>query len=82
MHGKEKSNIEQGNYTKSGLKMLIVVNFNLAPACLEDKSLGVHNYVTTKSKVKFHYVANGEVGKPLMLCLHGFPEVVYSALFY
>ena len=25
--------------------------------------------------VKFHYVVNGERTKPLMLMLHGFPEV-------
>ncbi|CAB4036352.1 Hypothetical predicted protein, partial [Paramuricea clavata] len=59
---------------REGTHILKCTPIEQAPACLEDKSLGVHNYVTTKSKVKFHYVANGEVGKPLMLCLHGFPE--------
>jgi len=37
-----------------------------------------HDFVTTKSKMKFHYVHTGEYGKPLMLCLHGFPECWYS----
>ena len=37
-----------------------------------------HQYVQTKSKLKFHYVHTGEYGKPLMLCLHGFPECWYS----
>lgn len=50
----------------------------VAPTCLEDENLGVHNYITTKSNLNFHYVANGDLGKPLMLCLHGFPEFWYS----
>ncbi|XP_046841692.1 epoxide hydrolase 4-like [Xenia sp. Carnegie-2017] len=49
-----------------------------APACLHDESVGIHNYITTKSSMNFHYVANGEVGQPLMLLLHGFPEFWYS----
>ena len=44
------------------------------PACLQDSSLGSHQYVTANG-IKFHYVSAGDKSKPLMLLLHGFPEV-------
>ncbi|CAG0918884.1 unnamed protein product [Notodromas monacha] len=49
----------------------------LPPACLLDESLGRHSYVKL-SEVTLHYVENGDRNKPLMLCLHGFPEFWYS----
>ena len=55
--------------------------FNLAPpSCLLDASLGTHNYVTANG-LKFHYVSAGDDSKPLMLFLHGFPEVLLKVNF-
>lgn len=44
------------------------------PECLSDPALGTHEYVTANG-VKFHCVRSGDTSKPLMLLLHGFPEV-------
>ena len=44
------------------------------PACLQDPSLGTHEYVKANG-IKFHCVRSGDRSKPLMLLLHGFPEV-------
>ena len=44
------------------------------PACLLDPALGSHEYVTANG-LKFHCVCAGDTSKPLMLLLHGFPEV-------
>ena len=52
---------------------------DVPPACLTDPALGRHEYVTANG-IKFHCVTLGERSKPLMLLLHGFPEV--SAKFY
>ena len=48
------------------------------PGCLLDRSLGSHEYVTANG-IKFHYVTAGDRSKPLMLFLHGFPEVATNA---
>ena len=44
------------------------------PEILQDSTYGTHKYITANG-IKFHYVANGTEGKPLMLFLHGYPEV-------
>ena len=46
----------------------------MTPDCLLDSSLGSHEYMTANG-IKFHYVVKGNRTKPLMLMLHGFPEV-------
>ena len=47
---------------------------DVPPACLTDPALGRHEYITANG-IKFHCVTLGERSKPLMLFLHGFPEV-------
>lgn len=44
------------------------------PDCMLDPTLGKHQYVRANG-IKFHYVTCGDPSKPLMLLLHGFPEV-------
>ena len=44
------------------------------PDILVDPDLGNHEYMAANG-LKFHYVVKGERTKPLMLMLHGFPEV-------
>ncbi|XP_078607669.1 epoxide hydrolase 4-like [Branchiostoma floridae x Branchiostoma japonicum] len=49
------------------------------PAVLQDPALGTHEYVRLGTgKIRLHYVAAGDRSKPLMVCLHGFPEFWYS----
>ena len=60
---------------------MVVCSPTVPPACLLDPSLGTHEYVTANG-IKFHYVAAGDPSKPLMLFLHGFPEVYNYSLYY
>ena len=52
----------------------LAVLLSVPPACLLDPALGSHEYVTANG-LKFHCVCAGDTSKPLMLLLHGFPEV-------
>ena len=54
--------------------MCILPSPLVPPACLLDPSLGTHEYVTANG-LKFHCVTAGDKSKPLMLFVHGFPEV-------
>ncbi|KAK3932464.1 Epoxide hydrolase 4, partial [Frankliniella fusca] len=48
------------------------------PEALQNAELGQHEYVTLDKGIKLHYVHKGDTTRPLMLCLHGFPEFWYS----
>ena len=52
---------------------------SVPPACLLDPSFGSHQYITANG-IKFHCVSSGDPSKPLMLLLHGFPEVTTPKL--
>ncbi|XP_050400322.1 epoxide hydrolase 4 [Patella vulgata] len=58
-------------------KAFSVKDRSVPPSCLNDPSLGTHNYIQLKN-IRLHYVANGDENKPLMLFVHGFPEFWYS----
>ncbi|XP_078574147.1 epoxide hydrolase 4-like isoform X1 [Branchiostoma floridae x Branchiostoma japonicum] len=50
------------------------------PRCLDSRDLGIHGYVRLKrSGIQLHYVRAGDDRKkPLMVLLHGLPEIWYS----
>uniref|UniRef100_A0A0B6YQU2 AB hydrolase-1 domain-containing protein n=1 Tax=Arion vulgaris TaxID=1028688 RepID=A0A0B6YQU2_9EUPU len=47
------------------------------PALLSDPVYGQHSYINI-GPIKLHYVVSGPDQAPLMLFLHGFPEIWYS----
>ncbi|CAG0904703.1 unnamed protein product, partial [Cyprideis torosa] len=47
------------------------------PEGLNDKRFK-HGYAKLQNGIKLHYAEAGDQTKPLMLCLHGFPEFWYS----
>lgn len=47
------------------------------PECLRDPELGSHEFVTLED-VTLHYVSAGSRNKPLVLLLHGFPDIWFS----
>ncbi len=47
------------------------------PAVAQDARWGVHKFISVNG-LRFHYVEAGDPTKPLLLCLHGFPESWFS----
>ena len=56
------------------LFMSLCVVILVQPNLLKASNFGNHKYVTANG-IKFHCVTCGDQEKPLMLFLHGFPEV-------
>ncbi|KAH7972185.1 hypothetical protein HPB52_009029 [Rhipicephalus sanguineus] len=48
------------------------------PECLRDPALGTHEFVTLNDGVTLHYVSAGSRDKPLVVMLHGFPDIWYT----
>ncbi|XP_049527093.1 AB hydrolase superfamily protein YfhM isoform X2 [Dermacentor silvarum] len=48
------------------------------PACLRDPALGTHEFATLDDGMTLHYVSAGRRDKPLVLLLHGFPDIWYT----
>ncbi|CAG5131062.1 unnamed protein product [Candidula unifasciata] len=62
----------------TGPKKLFYKKVSTAPpARLSDPAYGQHNFINI-GPIKLHYVASGPSEAPLMLLLHGFPEIWYS----
>ncbi|KAI8504648.1 Epoxide hydrolase 4 [Branchiostoma belcheri] len=55
--------------------ILSVIRSPVATLSYRNAELGTHQYVRVgTSNIRLHYVASGDRDKPLMVCLHGFPE--------
>ena len=78
-HLKVTTGCRHYKFTATTNKLFVVTHTHthvpaVPPDCLLDEKLGTHEYVTAHG-IKFHYVTAGDRSKPLMLFLHGFPEV-------
>ena len=47
------------------------------PSCLGDPKYGAHKYLTVNG-VKLHYVESGDISKPLILFVHGWPQFWFA----
>lgn len=64
------------------INLFLFLLYFIVPDCLIDDNYGEHRFIKTSSKMVFHYVVKGDKNSPVMLCLHGYPEVCnhsYSA---
>ena len=48
------------------------------PPILYEKRWGEHKYLILNNGIKLHYVEKGDPKHPLMVFLHGFPELWFS----
>ena len=58
---------------KRGRKLFYIKDRTSPPPCLLDPKYGEHKYMTVNG-VKIHYVESGDVNKPLLLFVHGWPQ--------
>ena len=71
---------ERGEYRVMFRCLSSLISSTASPLTLVNPAYGFHEYATLRDDVKIHYVARGNHSKPLMLLLHGFPEVNSSFL--
>ena len=65
-------------WLKMGLKKMCYVKKRpLPPDILQNPKWGDHKYVQLPG-LKMHYIQKGDISKPLMVFLHGFPEFWFS----
>ncbi|XP_041973355.1 uncharacterized protein LOC121729034 [Aricia agestis] len=65
------------NLIKSPFKNPFHVSEKEPPSRLQEPKYGTHKYIKANN-VKVHYVESGDPSKPLVLFIHGFPELWYS----
>ncbi|EDV25377.1 uncharacterized protein TRIADDRAFT_55400 [Trichoplax adhaerens] len=58
------------------MAILIYYTLILVPTALATPDCGQHGFYYGR-RLRIHYVANGEKGKPLMLFIHGYPQFWY-----
>ena len=62
---------------KVGRRLFHIKTRTSPPACLLDPKYGEHKYMTVNG-VKIHYVESGDVTKPLLLFVHGWPQFWFA----
>jgi len=62
---------------KVGRRLFHVKTRTIPPACVLDPKYGEHKYMNVNG-VKIHYVESGDVNKPLLLFVHGWPQFWFA----
>ena len=65
-------------FFKVGRELFHVKTRYVPPDCLFDPKYGEHKYLVGFNGVKIHYVESGDVSKPLLLFVHGWPQFWFT----